>query len=108
MVPHGEANYVMFTEVYKAYRTLHYDGSLQSLCQHLGTVLDCRETDVFEQLEELLGHILAKKNLSAYGVAEKDLANYTEIVMTKQNRLMANNYTTLDAAAVLSIYQKLF
>lgn len=107
-VPHGEANYVMFTEVYKAYRALRYDGSLQALCQHLADLLDCKEAAVFDRLEELLGHILAKKKLPAYGVTEKDLDKYTEIVMTRQGRLMANNYTELDAAAVLSIYKKLF
>ena len=39
---------------------------------------------------------------------ESDLADYADIVMTKQGRLMANNYVPLDRNMVLGIYQKLY
>lgn len=39
------------------------------------------------------GIILPKKALHEYGVTETDIDEFTEIVMTKQSRLMANNYT---------------
>ena len=56
----------------------------------------------------LLEKILPKKPLAAYGVKESDLAAYTNIVMTQQGRLMANNYVPLTRDEVLAIYEKLY
>ena len=42
------------------------------------------------------------------GVTEDDLNSFTETVMTKQGRLMANNYTELDEQTVKQIYKKLW
>ena len=56
----------------------------------------------------LLGDILPKKPLTDYGVKEEDLKDYTDIVMTKQGRLMANNYVELTESDVLGIYEKLY
>jgi len=107
-VPHGEANYVMFMEVYQTYRSIRCDGSLQLLEQHLAKILACPEDTVYETLGDLLGHILTPRKMSEYGVQEEDLDIYTDIVMTKQTRLMANNYVELSAEKVRAIYQKLF
>jgi 4-hydroxybutyrate dehydrogenase len=41
-------------------------------------------------------------------VKETDLADYADIVMTKQGRLMANNYVPLDREMVLGIYKRLY
>ena len=107
-VPHGEANAVMFIEVYRAYQQQRCDGSLDELLQHLASVLACPKDQVLAVLDELLRHILERKTLGAYGVKESDLADYADIVMTKQGRLMANNYVPLDRNVVLGIYQKLY
>ena len=56
----------------------------------------------------LLDEILPKKPLKGYGVKESNLKDYTDIVMTKQGRLMANNYVELTEDDVLGIYQKLY
>lgn len=107
-VPHGEANAVMFAAVYDAYRAKRYDGRLQKLTWHLANLLGCPEQEAFPRLMALLEKILPKKPLAAYGVKESDLAAYTDIVMTQQGRLMANNYVPLTHDEVLAIYEKLY
>ena len=107
-VPHGEANAVMFAAVYDAYRAKRYDGRLQKLTWHIANLLGCQEQEAFPRLMALLEKILPKKPLAAYGVKESDLAAYTDIVMTQQGRLMANNYVPLTRDEVLAIYEKLY
>lgn len=107
-VPHGEANYVIFTGVFKAYNRLKPEGKIQKLNQMLADILECDSSVVYEALEKLLDQILTKKSLHEYGVKEEELSAYTEVVMTKQGRLTANNYTPLDAEEVLKIYQSLY
>lgn len=107
-VPHGEANYVMFTAVYKTYMKLQPEGSITALNRHLAGILECGEAEVYDRLEVLLDQLISRKALHEYGVREEDLDTYTETVMTKQGRLMANNYTELDAETVKAIYISLF
>lgn len=107
-VPHGEANYVIFTGVFKAYNRLKPVGKIQRLNTILAEVLRCDMDHVYEVLEQLLNSILPKKSLHEYGVKESDLKNYVEIVMAKQGRLTANNYTELNEEKMLTIYQSLY
>lgn len=107
-VPHGEANYAMFSEVYKTYKGLGGDGSLTALERHLAAMLVCQEEQAFAMLDDLLQRILPQKKLREYGVRQADLQEYADIVMTRQGRLMANNYAELSRDAVLNIYEKLF
>lgn len=107
-VPHGEANYAMFTGVYKTYQKLAPDGSIVELNKYLADILECKTDEVYDKIEVLLNHIIKKKALHEYGVTKEELVSFTETVMTKQGRLMANNYTELDADTVLSIYKELY
>lgn len=107
-VPHGEANYAMFTGVYKMYQKLDPAGRITELNRFLAEVLSCETAEVYEKIEELLNNILQKKPLRDYGVTEEDLETFTEIVMTKQGRLMANNYVELDREHVMTIYKQLY
>ena len=107
-VPHGEANAVMFAAVYEAYKKKRYDGRLEELALHLADLLRTTEDEAFPKLMTLLDDILPKKPLTDYGVKEEDLKDYTDIVMTKQGRLMANNYVELTESDVLGIYEKLY
>lgn len=107
-VPHGEANYALFTGVYKTYQKLNPDGGIQLLNQYLSQILQCATDQVYEKAEELLNHILPKKALHEYGVTLQDINNFTDTVMTKQTRLMSNNYTILDRDTVLNIYKQLY
>ena len=107
-VPHGESNYVFLTEVFKTYMKLNPDGKIKDLCKLLSEILDCHEKDVFDETEKLLYHILPKKSLQGYGVKEEDLIIFTENVVTKQGRLMANAYVPLDKNTIYEIYKSLF
>lgn len=107
-VAHGEANYAMFTGVYKAYQKKAPLDGIDKLNTFLAEILDCDKKEVYERIEELLNHILQKKPLKAYGVTKENLTEFTNSVMTKQQRLMANNYVPLSEEEVYAIYQSLY
>lgn len=107
-VPHGEANYAMFTGVYQAYMELKPKGSIIELNHILAEILGCDINNVFHELEVLLNHIIQRKSLHQYGMSEEDIEEFTDIVMTKQGRLMENNYVELNSETVSEIYRKLF
>lgn len=107
-VPHGESNYVFFTEVFKTYEKLNPDGKLGRLNKILAEILDCSAENVFDEIENLLYKILPKKSLKGYGTTEKDLEFFTDNVITKQGRLMANAYIPLDRDTIYNIYKSLY
>lgn len=107
-VPHGEANYEMFTGVYKTYQKINPNGSILELNKYLAEILSCDPEVVYEEIEMLLNHIIPKKPLRDYGVTEEELQEFTNVVMTQQGRLMANNYVPLDEDTVHKIYQELY
>ena len=67
-VPHGEANYVVFTEVFKVYNRLAPDGKIRILNELLTSIVGGDGSDVYERLETLLSAILSKKTLKVYGI----------------------------------------
>ncbi|MFW2490861.1 4-hydroxybutyrate dehydrogenase [Clostridium chromiireducens] len=107
-VPHGEANYVMFTEIFKVYQKMNPDGEIGELNKFLANLLECSEDGVYEQLEFLLDNLIVKKSLSEYGVSERELEEFSDSVIRKQQRLMANNYINLDRDQVYHIYKSLY
>lgn len=107
-VPHGESNYVFFTEIFKTYMKLNPNGKIKELCELLSEVLSCNEENVFDEAEKLLYKILPKKSLRGYGAKEDDLITFTENVITKQGRLMGNAYILLDRDTIYSIYKTLY
>ena len=107
-VPHGEANYAMFTGVMNNYMELKQDGEIARLNAFLAQLLGCGAEEVYPKLEQLLDVMLPKKALHEYGVTEQDLIDFTDSVMTEQGRLMANNFVELDRERVYKIYRELF
>ena len=106
-IPHGEANYAIFIQVYKTYRSLKPEGRIQELNSFLGKLLGCNPSEAYEALEKLLNTIFPKKALREYGVTPEDIENFTEAVMTGQSRLMSNNYVPLNRDTVKKIYMEL-
>lgn len=107
-IAHGEANYAVFTEVYKTYLRLSPNGIIDELNAYVSDILNCDKNDVYDELDKLLGCLIDKKRLSEYGVKKEELDEFTATVITKQGRLMANNYTELDEKTVRDIYEKLY
>lgn len=107
-VPHGEANYVIFTGVFKAYNRLKPNGKITRLNSVLAEILGCDASVVYDELEKLLNVILQKKSLREYGVAEEEIPKFVDIVETKQGRLTANNYVKLSTEEMFHIYKSLY
>lgn len=107
-VPHGESNYQMFIGVFKTYYRLKPQGKITKLNKFLASILNCKESEVYTKIEELLNVLIPKKQLREYGVKEDELKEFTQSVMTKQGRLMANNYTELNEQTVYEIYKSLY
>lgn len=107
-VPHGEANYQMFIGVFKTYERLNPNGKIKKLNKFLSDILECKEEAVYDKIEELLNLLIAKKQLREYGLTEDELEVFTESVITKQGRLMANNYVELSKETVYHIYKSLY
>ena len=107
-VAHGEANYALFTGIFKNYMQISKEGRIDRLNNLLATELGCSKEEVYDELESLLSAILTKKSLREYGVTREDLDDFTANVMEKQGRITANNFVPLDADRVHKIYDELY
>lgn len=107
-VPHGESNYVMFTEVMKNYMEIRADGEIAVLNQFIANILNCDIDNVYEELEQLLNNIIPKKKLHEYGMTETQIMEFTESVLVNQGRLLANNFVELDKNRIYNIYRELY
>lgn len=107
-VPHGESNYAIFTGVMKNYMELKTDGEIAVLNQFIAEILGCDSSEVYEELEKLLNHLIQKKALHEYGMTEEQIEEFTDSVLENQGRLMANNFVELDRARIVKIYKELF
>ena len=107
-VPHGEANYQFFTEIFKLYRTKAPKGTIETLEGIVADILRSPVADVYDNLDKLLSNLLQKKPLKEYGMTEADIDLFTENVIATQQRLLANNYTSLTKEDIRNVYKKLF
>lgn len=106
-VPHGEANYQFFTEIFKVYRQKAPKGKIEALDRILAQTLHSPEAEVYNRLEALLSHLLQRKPLREYGMTEADIKGFTESVLKTQQRLLANNYVPLSEQEIEEIYRRL-
>ena len=108
-VPHGEANYQMFTEVFKAYNTINPAGKISKVNKILADILKIsNECDIYSELEEVLNKVISKKQLRDYGMKEEEIELFTDSVIEKQQRLLVNNYVPLSREHILTIYKNLY
>lgn len=107
-VPHGEANYQFFTEVFRHYNTLKPEGDIVTVCEILAKPLNCKAENAFDVLEETLSKLLPKKPLKTYGMTSEEIDLFTDKVITGQQRLLANNYVAFTPEDIRGIYSRLF
>ncbi|MDO4280449.1 MAG: 4-hydroxybutyrate dehydrogenase [Peptococcaceae bacterium] len=107
-VPHGESNYAMFTGVMRNYMEIKQDGEIATLNHTMAEILDCDVSDVYDQLEALLNHLVQKKPLHAYGMTEAQIAEFADSVYEKQQRLLVNNFVPFDRDRIYKIYKELY
>ncbi len=107
-VPHGEANYQFFTEIFKLYTKKNPEGSIREVNEMIAKSLGVDITNVYDELEDLLGKLLKKNKLSSYGMKEEEKELFTESVIEGQGRLLANNYVPLSRKDILDVYTTLY
>ena len=108
-VPHGEANYQFFAEVFKTYSRKDPSGKIKALNSLLASILRVNEeSDIYSELSTVLDKLLSRKPLREYGMKEADIDLYTDNVIETQQRLLANNYVDLSKKEIRDIYNTLF
>ena len=107
-IPHGEANFICFTEVFKMYMRKQPVGKIQEANKIFCDVLGCSEDVVYEELDAFLGKILEKKPLREYGMTEDQVAPFAKSTIDNQQRLLGNNYVELSEAEIAEIFQNLY
>lgn len=107
-VPHGEANYQFFTEVFKVYNAKNPNGKIKEVNKLLSNILNVSEDKVYDKLEEVLGKLLNKNQLRTYGMKEEEVEEFSKSVLVTQQRLLANNYVELSQEEIKGIYQRLY
>lgn len=103
-VPHGNANYMVFEEVFAEYRTL--DADLSPLEELLTGILGCDRPQVWDNLFALLDRILTRQPLKELGVTEEICSKMAASVIQNQQRLLVNNPVPLTQEQVQAIYMR--
>ena len=100
-VPHGLANYIMFTACFKAYKKNGAD--LTDVENIIGAALDA-SAEPWKALTELLDKILERKPLREYGMTEANIEEFAETVISTQGRLLGNMPVKLTKEDIADIY----
>lgn len=103
-VPHGKANYMVFNQVFAAYRELGAD--LTPLETVLTEVLECAQENVWSELFKLLDTILTNQPLAELGVDEAKCSEMAASVIQNQQRLLANNPVELSQEMIKRVYMR--
>jgi 4-hydroxybutyrate dehydrogenase len=108
-VPHGEANYQFFTEVFKMYTRKNPDGKIKQATRIFADVLGVDPNgDVYGELEKFLNKLIVKKPLREYGMTEAQIDEFTKSTVANQQRLLANNYVFLTDEEIREIFANLY
>lgn len=107
-VTHGEANYVMFTEIMKTYNKKSPTGKIQEINIAISNILECDIDSVYTELTQVLDKLLERKPLREYGMKVEEIELFTDSVIEGQQRLLVNSYIPLSRNDIMNIYSKLF
>lgn len=107
-VPHGEANYLFFTEVLKTYDRRMPAGKIREFNGIVAEILSCSEKDVYDELERVLDDVMERKPLEEYGMKQEEIEGFAGDVIKGQQRLLANNYVPFSTEDIINIYRKLY
>jgi 4-hydroxybutyrate dehydrogenase len=103
-IPHGNANYLTFGAVMRAYQKKGAD--LSDLEEILENCLG--KGEVWDTLTNLLDRILTRRALREYGMAQSQIAAFAESVIKSQQRLLKNNPVALTQAEIEEVYKECF
>ena len=102
-VPHGKANYLMFSSVFAAYRKK--GANLSALESVIANAIDCATADVWDKLFELVDNVLPREPLSSLGIDVDTCHNMAASVIQNQQRLLINNPLPLLEDEIFEIYK---
>ena len=101
-VPHGQANYLLFSACFRMYAKKHAD--LSRVEAKIASVLGVEPEKVWKELEQLLDRILERKPLEAFGMTEEHLNAFPATVLKTQQRLLGNMPVQLTEGDIREIY----
>ncbi|BAH07713.1 4-hydroxybutyrate dehydrogenase [Clostridium kluyveri] len=107
-VPHGEANYLFFTEIFKTYYEKNPNGKIKDVNKLLAGILKCDESEAYDSLSQLLDKLLSRKPLREYGMKEEEIETFADSVIEGQQRLLVNNYEPFSREDIVNTYKKLY
>ena len=107
-VPHGEANYQFFVEVFKYYKMKQPVGKIEAIEELFASILGCDKEQAFDELGNLLNNLLSLKPLREYGMKEVEIEGFADSVLVSQQRLLGNNYVPFTREDLVTIYSKLY
>lgn len=108
-IPHGEANYLLFTPVLKKYREKCPQGiKLGKMEKLLAGQLKCSTQEVYGNLDDLLNQFITKKALREYGMTQAQVQEFTGLTLKNQQRLLTNAYIALSEDDIRSVYKNIF
>ena len=104
-VPHGLANYIMFTACFRAYAKNGAD--MSDVENVLKDVLKV-ESNPWDALTELLDKILKRKPLREVGMSKENISEFAKTVLETQGRLLGNMPVELSCSDLEEIYSECF
>ena len=107
-VPHGEANYQFFTEVFNVYNEKNPNGAIKEVNELMAEIIGSTPENVYNDLDKLLGNLLEKNQLRSYGMKEEEIEGFADSVIATQQRLLGNNYVELSRDEIRDIYKRLY
>ena len=107
-VPHGEANYQFLIAVLNFYKKNNGDGKISELTKLISSIINAKEEDCYLELENLLNNLIRRKNLKEYGMTIDEIEKFSHSVMKNQQRLLKNNYLSMEIKDMEEIYKSLY
>ncbi|MFQ8602067.1 MAG: 4-hydroxybutyrate dehydrogenase [Anaerovoracaceae bacterium] len=107
-VPHGEANYQFFSEVFRTYMRKSPKGKISRMNVLLADILECNTDNVYDEIENILNQLILKKRLRDYGMKPEQIDEFAQSTVSNQQRLLSNNYVYLSDGEIREIFANLY
>jgi 4-hydroxybutyrate dehydrogenase len=108
-VPHGEANYRFFAEIFKIYNSEYPGNKIEAINKIFADSLGIWEyANVWDKLQEVLNKLISEKRLREYGMKEEEILQFADTVIESQQRLLVNSYIPFSKEDISSIYRTLY
>ncbi len=106
-VPHGEACYLAFSEVFRRYDQKSHPRALEELKGLLSRILRCREDEAFDAIDRLAGLVVPRRRLRDLGMTEERVIEFTDTVITRCQLLTSNSFVELSPGDIAGIFRAL-